>query len=555
MIKIFNEHIWKKAKIKLMPILLSTAIIFTGCHKKPEVEVDNNKTISSTYIEEDEEIEILEMYDEYEENTTSTTNYEQETSKTDTSNVDKILSTNVTISKEEVELYQQKVNEVVVNYQDSDLFHVPEALQEYSKIIVSKDLGTTFQIDEDKLYNQVLDNNQKYLSEHPFNSYNETSDSDIRKIVSIITANINNKLATNTFIDYNQLSKTLKELKVFTYSGFGAGAIDDIDTVLSIDMATVDNYQKTYPDTNILEMIVKHESNHLIQVTAGSSLEGKNYKKNYGICYQFSNLAVNPLDNQWLLEAACEKQVLNDYNDGTEPLFYQNQILGLESITLSIILNSNNNSTSIEDNMFQHDLDKFMNIFNAKTNEQKQEIINMIYSFELYYDEKDDFNQQYENKYGYSISSELEDYTTSLRGSIALTLSKLFYNNLSEIIAGKSVTLKDIYTLISVFENDISRLTWYNSKYENYNEFLTEYNLIQNNFFGMISENTNLDIDTLQQKYNEYHRIKETDVQIDWLNSDQNRFLNHIAETREKDRKPSINEVYQRLENKNIYTN
>ncbi len=536
MIKIFNEDILKKARITLMPFLLSTTLI-SGCVKKENIQ-----------------------YDEYHNNTTTKIETLTDASDTEKSdnlndladfNLDSILSTKINISNAQSNIYKAKLSEINVSYKDSDLFQVPSALAKYNSIKLSDDSGTSFQIDKEKLYQKVLENNRSYLQEHPINTYNDTSLDDIEKIVDIISDNINEKINSKNSINYQQLIETLNELKVFTYSGFAAGGVDDKNVILSIDMQTISNYQSKYPDIDVLEMVVKHESNHLIQLSSNNS-----YEKNYGVCYKFDDLDVNPLDNQWLIESTCEKQVINDYTDGRSPLFYQDSIYSLESLTLSVILNENISKTSIEDMMFQHDLNKFLDMFDTKNETEQEEIINMLYSFELIHYDKEDFKQAYENKYGYKITiSDLDDYRVELQGSIALTLSKLFYKNLSTIIADKEVKLEDIYSLISIFEDDISRLTWYSSKYNHYTTFLSEYSNLQEVFFDMISESNNLDSRTLQHGYSIYHSDNKDYVNINFLDDSKNSFLENIFNTRKKDRKESISDLNTNLVDRNIYKN
>ena len=158
MIKIFNEDILKKARITLMPFLLSTTLI-SGCVKKENIQ-----------------------YDEYHNNTTTKIETLTDASDTEKSdnlndladfNLDSILSTKINISNAQSNIYKAKLSEINVSYKDSDLFQVPSALAKYNSIKLSDDSGTSFQIDKEKLYQKVLENNRSYLQEHPINTYND----------------------------------------------------------------------------------------------------------------------------------------------------------------------------------------------------------------------------------------------------------------------------------------------------------------------------------------------------------------------------------------------
>ena len=169
----------------------------------------------------------------------------------------------------------------------------------------------------------------------------------------------------------------------------------------------------------------------------------------------------------------------------------------------------------------------------------------MLYAFELINTDGNEFRDNYKEKYGQRFDLyAMDDYRLSLKGSVSLTLTKVFYTNLLKSLENKSVSIEDVYQLISIFEDEISRITWYSSKNSYFPEFIENYQKIQMMVFEKISEKTNLSIDEIVNSYNYYHKNLDVYHEIDWLNDDKNKFLSNMFSTRRDQRKESIIEIY-----------
>lgn len=559
---LYNKKDWLKGKLKMVSFSLAFSTLIGGC----TVNRNNNEDINFSNINSTN----TDIYDDNKYLTNSSTTIDNSDNvSSNLNNIDNDNSSVVTdytednairdikllsefeLSTDEVNCIIDEINKISVNYEKSDMFQIDENITKYNAVATNNyegylDIIENNKVNYDLLYRTILNNNQKYNAENGSSHYNmDITDELLSKIVKIMADNIDKKLSNDNYIDVSELNYTLTNLKVFTYVGFGAGGVNDQDDILSINMNTIKSYQEQYPEIDPLEMTVKHECNHLIQARPQINLNNQNFSSNYGFCYKFDDNSINSLYDSWLFEAASEKLVLNDYNDGRKPLVYDYYIKALESLTLSAILQDNVSSTKIENLTFQHDLSLVFDQFGAKTDYQKQEILKMLYAFELINTDGNEFRDNYKEKYGQRFDLyAMDDYRLSLKGSVSLTLTKVFYINLLKGLENKSVSIEDVYQLISIFEDEISRITWYSSKNSYFPEFIENYQKIQMMVFEKIAEKTNLSVDEIASSYSNYHKNLGVYHEIDWLNDDKNKFLSNMFSTRRDQRKESIIEIY-----------
>jgi len=121
----------------------------------------------------------------------------------------------------------------------------------------------------------------------------------------------------------------------------------------------------------------------------------------------------------------------------------------------------------------------------------------------------------------------------------------LFYTNLIKRISGQNVSLSDLFSVISIFEMEISRQTWYQSKYASLESFLTGYNDIQNEFFELLSASYGIDLEELKELYylfNNNYTISE--VKCSFLTEEENLYFSNISASRAGDKKDAIFKVY-----------
>ena len=97
----------------------------------------------------------------------------------------------------------------------------------------------------------------------------------------------------------------------------------------------------------------------------------------------------------------------------------------------------------------------------------------------------------------------------------------------------QKVSLQDLFYLISVFESDLNSHLSYNKieNYEYYEEFLTNYSEIQNEFFKAISINSGYSYEEILEKFNNYalyqdvDGVKKYNATLDWLTVDKQEYI------------------------------
>lgn len=437
---------------------------------------------------------------------------------------------------------QNYIDSIETNYPYSDFYNVDQALDKYYTIYeydsVSTGLINNNYVDSNKLYNKVLNNNKIYLDNHESNIYASLSNEQVMIACNIIADNINGKLSINN-IDINELDDKLYNLKILKYSSFGYGLYSSDTGIMGLNINSINSLSYK---SDVFESVVRHESNHIIQANSILEKEKEGYNTKFGPSYSWDDLEVNSLYWNWYFEGSAESLNVNDYNK--ESLTYPNELKCLDTIKVATILNNNNNIYDLENLSLQSDLENLFDYFDCKSNNDKEEIIKMFYAFNIIYrsdsdSSSTDFINKYKQEYG---NLDLNSYSNSLKGSISLTLSKQFYRNLFNEITEKDVDLDNILKIICVYENEISRFTWYSSKYSDLNDFLDKYVKLQDEVFQTLADKTNLSLDEIRDIYENYN--KNLNNNINWLTSDKNDFYNYITSTRKNDKKDSIYNVY-----------
>ena len=473
---------------------------------------DNNNSYSSTTLNEEIGYVEIPTYQDINVSDSELGNLLQKKVSVDSGLVSSAIST---------------IHGVQVQYDESDLFGIDEALSKYNSVPNSSQ-GSRFTVDENDLYNTVKANNAVFLTTGKGKQCWALSESDLRRAVRIVAQNANEKINAGYITDFNNLSKVLNELKIVAFSDFSTASTDDKSVVLAIDMSSVANKQSNNPDLDAFERTVKHEANHILQMQGGSSLDGMPYEIRYGISYKFPDLKMNSLYNRWFFETSAEY----DASNGDRYLFYVNEIADFNSVLYSIILKNNVDSKSLSKLSFSGNLDSLFELFSADSKEDKTELLTMLYSFNMFHYTDEEFRALYEAKHGNRQAlSEYEDYTLDLRRSCSLTLSKYFYTNLANYLSNNNVALGDVFTMVSLFENEVERLVWYASDYRNNAnaDFYEKYTTMQGEVFEAISKSNNIDIDTLYSSYVSFKASNPKYQPISCLNSDKNTFISNMS--------------------------
>lgn len=496
-----SKNIFKKGKMVVLPITMVTVITLSGCSLIPNGDRARYQDNGSNHDYS------------YSSSTNSNTTTNTQTIPLDGYDIPmksvsekEKTNTKINFTDNNYNSISDYLDDLDISYEYEDLYRFDESLTEYNKLnLVSTHLNELKNITVDELYNLILKNNKEYKKNLKTSIYKELSNSEIREICTLMVETINECIKENNSISTERLKCVLSDLKIYKQTSSVANAFvtDDNCLIISpnmLEVATLINGEGTEEDVFI------HEIVHLLQKGCNCDLNNNsNLKRNFGFSYEFENLEVNSLDFTWIYEASAEKNMMN--LTGHDPLVYKNMIGYLESLSLVNLLNDNYSVNDTEKLSFKRDLNDLYDYFGITTDNEKKEILNMMYSIEVMQQAPTDFYNTLEKSTGKIKTASLTDEINyKVKVSICETLTKLFYKNLSLNIVNKDTTLEDIFYLISLYENDLNSHVKYkdSAKYCYNVRFMNTYLDIQNNFFYELSKAMNCSQEDIENKFDSY---------------------------------------------------
>ncbi len=438
------------------------------------------------------------------------------------------------------------IQNVSVDYENSEYFQIDQAFNRYQNMKEYETVSSNFikdgHLNELALKEQILKNNKEYFADKKSGKYSELDSSTFDKVFVALVDTINYNLQYGVNIDVAQLDDNLTNLKIFKMISPGSGMVTD-DAILAVNLEVIATRQLEYPNVDYLRMTVIHEGNHLVQASSVKEREMEGYSKNVGIAYSWDDLAVNPLLYTWYSESSAEYLKNYQYGEGAETSTYENQVKALEALTFTTLLREDVDETTLAKISLQPDLNQLFTIFNCQTNQDKIEVLNMMYALEICLNQPTEFTKFYKEKAGKAL--DLYNYQDSLKSSIAQTLTKKFYENLVTSSMQNDRSLKEIFSLIATFELEMSRFTKYsNDYYMNANEsFLVMYKGIQNEYFSILSSSLNMSVEDLNDLYSTYYHDGISRTNQASLNTETGNFINRLLQSRDDNRKYAINEI------------
>ena len=251
--------------------------------------------------------------------------------------------------------------------------------------------------------------------------------------------------------------------------------------------------------------------------------------------YRFPDLNVNSLYNEWFIETSAEKNA-SYYNQ--EEFIYINEMRYLDALIIATAFESIN----AENVNFGHDLKEFYSLLNCDGLISDREIANMMYAINFVINENMEVIENYKALNGeYMPSSEMRYLKNIYSSKYFETLSKKLYYDLCK----QSLSLKDIFSVISLFENSCSNIIWYADSYklEENKSFIENYNKIQSCYFELLARELGILADEVVALYNYYNETEE----INMTCTNRAEHLNYIYSKMKQRRTFGIKRIYERL--------
>ncbi len=538
-------------KLKLVSFACTGLVFLTSCGTKLEQRNKVEKSSTSTTLSMDNDIKIP-----------SLTICEVD------DNTNMILGTSVKWDEELVSLLEEKIDAINIEYPQEEYYNVQANLEKYKKINDESQSESTIiennQITFDKLYTIVKENNARYLKENShLTKYNNTTDAMVQDTVHVLVNYLNRALTKIDTIDYNALDQKLKDLKVFECVSGAYAYYDYEHNIIGVDSNVLKVVKETSNDPEAERKVREHEVNHLIQAHTPKELATTSIRR-FGPCYLFNQDEVNSLYWNWFFEG-CAEQLVLDLNASSKPIVYANEISILNTIKASTILNSNNNVSTLEELSLQKQLEKIFTYFSCNNELEQEEIVKMFYAINLYlrkdsqssskeFYEQEKVKEEMEREYASSLNFE-----NQLKGAVGSTLARQFYKNLTHVVTNQEISVKEIFNIISIEENELSHLLWYTdtSRRDDLESFFKNYTSFQNAFFDTLSSSLGLTTEEIKEAYEVYHgAFNEEEENMPFLSEEKNTFYQNLVKERRtlNSKKSTIQSIYQSYLDQKVYT-
>lgn len=464
----------------------------------------------------------------------------------------------VNMSQENLDSFVESVSKVNVDYDFADLYNLEESTKVYNNLPSTKvsnhsyDIRVNGKFDVDKFYSLVKENNKKAFAELKKTNndvfYKQYSAKELKKICTEMVNALNDIASKNKNLDVDTVSCFLHDISIY-YSETG-----DFGSLAAFDMSNnrfYINYEKIDFDRSLIEnnsnenidedkqvsaetSTIYHEMFHAFQMPCCDSKENGiarvGISADYALAGYNENEIVNAYSWYWLSEGAAEINMKNHLEVNASTYFNNIDMINDVNYVLTLL---NGKAVNIENITFNKDCDELFKLFGAETEDEKLEIVKMMYSIEVDNSNNEQFESAYEAKYNVSLadpqSGEKEYYTYRLKEDYMMTLTKYFYKALAKQVATGKASKQDIFYLIKKWEAGIVQ-NFNAGDYGNeimisivefHTDFYNEYLKIQDSFFDSISKDSEISKEELINGYENYqiqNISKESNCDLAFLN-------------------------------------
>ena len=425
----------------------------------------------------------------------------------------------VTLGSGSCDAFLEALDTEVSDFRMADYYRLDDALTLYGETSVEKSTETDLlvggQLDVEKLYRQVLENNAAVtvngrITLNPF--FSALEEEKIYEICQAIARVINSKTGE---IDIRKVANTLERLTVFTRSGSTSNAYVSSELAFVYNPNMIDLYTRQQeilggsPET-VWEQVIVHEIMHLIQHGANDGNDGNGVE--IGICRMYNlpnadkTLLVDSLYNTWILEAGAELAMTEVV--GVAPGTYQKKISYSRSYNLSRFYELQTGRSMLEKAAFSHTLEDAYNALGLYSEEMQLEFLKFLYSVEITQMDPEDFWASYEAENGSLPDAEEQlGIRMSIRTDAVTYMTRNFFANMAHGVRdGVIRDLDTVFYMLRLWELDVFGHLAYTelSSLEYAKDFLVWYDGIQREFLNQIAQSSDLDPAQVLELYDAY---------------------------------------------------
>ena len=483
--------------------------------------------------------------------TTSVYQNVMKTSAVDTGKVyTKTEPVELALSRSGLETFEKYLSEYAVQYDFDEQYGIEEALKKYGNRAAepigkhAHDIRVNGKLDADHLYQLVKENNKKFFEESSSsNFYKEYSDNQLKEICRQMCEALEEISKKDPTVDLDTVCCYLYNIAIIAKTGsldFGGFTMNN-RFYLNYNMMESGGFAM---DTDDIEKTTfYHEMMHAFQFACDDLKKGN--EDRVGICYRDNDQKREPLFYNWLIEGSAEMN-MSQYL-GVRYSTYKNKISYVESVNLLSNVGSGDERIRTEKLCFQRDANKLFEQLEVTEENEKKEIIKMMYSIELLQDSEDDFEDWYQKQYGVDFESREEERVKLrllLKEDALLSMTKLFYRNLARQMHTGKASLQDAYYLMRLWESDLNRhigdIIGYRVFFK---EFYDNYLAIQNTFFTLLCEENALDKTEVRKDFERYTVDTETkspNCDLNFFSAERKGYYQYFRENCYNEKAPSI---------------
>lgn len=449
-----------------------------------------------------------------------------------------------------LEEFEAYLSEYEVQYDFDEQYGIEEALKKYGNRAAkpngkhAHDIRVNGKLDADHFYQLVKGNNKKFFEESSSTSfYKEYSDNQLKEICRQMCEALEGISKKDPTVDLDTVCCYLYNIAIIAKTGsldFGGFTMNN-RFYLNYNMMESGAFAM---DTDDIEKTTfYHEMMHAFQF-ACDDLKKSNEDR-VGICYRDNDQKREPLFYNWLIEGSAEMN-MSQYL-GVRYSTYKNKISYVESVNLLSNVGSGDERVRTEKLCFGRDINKLFEQLEVTEENEKKEIIKMMYSIELIQDSEDNFEDWYQKQYGVDFESHEEERVKLrllLKEDALLSMTKLFYRNLARQIHTGKASLQDAYYLMRLWESDLNRhigdIIGYRVFFK---EFYDNYLAIQNTFFTLLCGENALDKTEVRKDFERYTvdtEKKSPNCDLNFFSAERKEYYRYFRENCYNEKAPSI---------------
>ncbi len=461
----------------------------------------------------------------------------------------------LTLSDHNLENFEKYLDNIEVEYDYEYLYNIDSVYSRYKETAVchvekhSRDIRVNGKIDADRLYKVVKANNKKTLETEI--TKEEYSNATVKKYCRFIADNLPVIFEKYPEIDQDMVCCLLTDLKILRCMGSLSSAQVTKDLILHVNETQTQLNNIVMESEDPYTDVLYHELMHLCHMGCRDIENSKDEWAVGGFRY-YDDEKTNPLMWFWLEEGLAEMN--KSYCLNVPYSTYKAKIGYVSTVNFLLTIGSDAGSNPLEKINFNFDIENMFALFGAETEEEKKEVIRLMYSIDVLQSELSDFYEVYLEEFGVDLSEDEEveeDLRMCVKSDIIEDFTKIFFRNLARQVNKGNVTLQDAYYLMKAYESRIC--THFSNKYYGYmvdgKHLYNSYLEMQNEFFKALSKDNNFTVGDLQTGFESYSmnatdgiKTKKPNCDLAFLKKDEKQAVLNFVDEYYRIGNPSIKE-------------